>query len=66
MVTRNPKPDALAVLNKREVFAALIAAGVFASPAGQQILNAKDDSALHAVADFFFLMADVMVQRGAA
>lgn len=63
MVTKKPLTDAL---TKREAFAAHIATGVFASPAGQQILNAKDDSALHAVAAFFFLMADVMVEAGAA
>jgi hypothetical protein len=65
MSTKKPQPAE--ALTKREHIAALIAAGIFAGPAGQVVLDSHNtDEALKGVADVAFHMADVMAARGAA
>lgn len=68
MTTRKPKPaaDLASDMTKREVFAALVMAGIFAGPAGQAVLESHDDSSLSGVADVAFRMADLMANRSAA
>lgn len=65
MTTRKPKPaEPASDLTKREVYAALAMAGIFAGPAGFAILHPEPgvnpEDSLRAVANAAALMADVM------
>jgi hypothetical protein len=61
------KPQPAEALTKREHIAALIAAGIFAGPAGQVVLDSHNtDEALKGVADVAVHAADVLIARSAA
>lgn len=53
-------------LTKREAFAAVIAMGVYAGPAGRAVLDSVDDAMLERVADVCFRQGDVMLARSHA